>query len=75
MYQELILTDGEREMILNKEQSLNLELKFNLSENGRKWIHIGDILYNFSVNKINDNKIKITVEQFNYLSNLLSQLY
>ncbi len=74
MYQELILTDGEKEIILNKELALNLELKFNLTDNGRKWKHIGDVLYNFSINKINDNELKVTVEQFNYLSDLINKV-
>ena len=35
---------------INNTQALSLELKLNVSVNGRKWILLGDTLYNWRLN-------------------------
>lgn len=53
------------------EECLNLELKLNVTEYARKWIKIGDNLYDFGIrlNKL-EPIIYVTEFQFMYLKNL-----
>ena len=63
------LTDGINVIKLNQNNSINLELKLNVSPYGHLWSKIGDQLYAFGIgNKINN--ILVNNEQFTYLKKL-----
>jgi len=49
-----------------------LELAFNLTEKGKEWRELGDILYNFSIGKDVELNWNINNEQFNYLRLLVN---
>ena len=56
---------------INKTQALKLELELNVSEYAKKWIELGDHLYNFHVDKECKNEIIVSQEQFNFINNIL----
>ena len=63
------LTDGNNVLLLKRNESINLELKLNVSTYGHTWSNIGDQLYNFGIGK-DITEILINSYQFNYLKNL-----
>ena len=44
----LNLICGDKSIVLNKQQCLSVELDLNKSDHGKKWIHLGDILYSWA---------------------------
>jgi hypothetical protein len=44
----LVLRDGINSLSLTRQQALALEVKFNLTEYGRLYRDVGDILYNYA---------------------------
>jgi hypothetical protein len=55
-------------LLLTQEECINLEVKLNLTEYSRKWVTIGDDLYNFAIQKKNYKKeINVTKFQYDYL--------
>jgi hypothetical protein len=63
------LTDGNNFLLLKRNESINLELKLNVSSYGHTWSSIGDQLYNFGIG--NDiAEILVNSYQFNYLKKL-----
>ena len=63
----LVVTDGNNSLQLDKQQSIDMELKLNVSSKGHTWKHIGDDLYKFgTANKDADNLL-VTKEQFEFL--------
>ena len=55
-------------LLLTQEECINLEVKLNLTEYSRKWVAIGDDLYNFAIQKKNYKKeINVTKFQYDYL--------
>jgi len=42
-------------IILDKRESIDLELKLNVTKYGLEWKHIGDYLYNYGVDKYDDD--------------------
>lgn len=65
MRTHILLSDGgdKNRMSLNKHQALQMELALNLSEYGKTWSDIGDKLYNFSIDRMEDN-IVVTEKQY-----------
>jgi hypothetical protein len=63
------LTDGNNHITINPKQSIDLELKLNVSPYGHKWSKIGDQLYKFGIGN-NIDMILVTNEQFKYLNDL-----
>lgn len=57
--------NGISTLLLTQEQCINLEVKLNLTEYGRKWVEIGDDLYNFAIQK-KKCKTEINVTKFQY---------
>ena len=41
----LLITDDKRSIKLTQKESIDLELKLNVSAYGKMWTHIGDMLY------------------------------
>jgi hypothetical protein len=73
----LILKDNlSRQIKLDKSQAYDLEVKLNLSDKGKVWSNIGDILYYFfrDYQGYTDVVKEINQEQLNFLNNLLPTL-
>jgi hypothetical protein len=66
----LTLTDGSRMFQLNKQESIQLELKFNKTMYARKWITIGDHLFNFGSGRPCELEINLDQEQYDFLYDL-----
>ena len=56
----------ERVIVLALQDAISLEIKFNLSEKGREWEHIGDFLYK-------NQDISVNIEQFQFITDLLDK--
>jgi len=72
---QLIITTNDFETIqLDTKQSIDLELKLNVTTKGHEWKHIGDVLFNFGSNKPEAvNTFTVTTEQFNFLKLLMTK--
>ena len=70
MKSKLTIKSDNNIMVISKNESLELELKLNLSEYGKKWSAIGDHLYNFYIKSDYSNIILVNEFQFNYLKSL-----
>ena len=68
----LNITDRNRSFMLNTEESLDLELKLNVTQYGHHWKSIGDVLYDHAIKKISDYNLIVTNEQYNFLEKLLT---
>ena len=55
---------------LNSEEALSMELKLNVTTKGHIWKEIGDYLFDFHTGKTDNTIHHITLEQFNFLSEL-----
>ncbi len=70
----LTITDEKNTIKLEDKNCINLELIFNKTEYGKKWIFIGDHLYYFVYNDKNHpvtNILKVTTEQYKFLEKLI----
>ncbi len=47
-------------------QAINLEIKFNLTSNGKSWTRIGDALFDFK-------DIEVDASQFSFIADLASE--
>lgn len=56
----------DRVIILESQDAIKLEVKFNLTEKGREWEHIGDFLYK-------NQDISVNNDQFQFIINLLDK--
>jgi len=69
-----ISTESNQSFTLNRSDANDLELKLNVTQVGRAWSLIGDVLFHFSAN---DSKAittyAVTVEQFAFLEFLRAQ--
>lgn len=74
--ENLNIVSGENKIVLNKQQCIAVELKFNVSKYGKKWSHIGDKLYYFS-NPRNDedkhNVIQLNAEEFSFIKTFIKE--
>ena len=59
--------------LLTKSETLNLELKLNVTKYGKKWSNIGDMLFNFQAYSNKDMELFVTKEQFLFFNVLLSK--
>jgi hypothetical protein len=66
----LTLTDGFSTFQLNRQEAIQLELKLNTSIYGRKWILIGDHLYNFGSGRPCELQLTVDQEQYAFLYDL-----
>ena len=67
----LRITDTKESFdIITKEQARMLELKLNVSENERRWSHIGDELFSYKDGE--DKVITVTTDQYMFLKMLQS---
>ena len=69
----LTLTDSNTSFILNEREAIDLEVKLNVTEYGRPWRSIGDVLYNYGMQNSNFvTNLLVTTEQLNFLIMLRS---
>jgi len=66
----LTLTDRFSTFQLNKQEAIQLELKLNTSIYGRKWITIGDHLYDFGIGRSCELQLTVDQEQYAFLYDL-----
>ena len=66
----LLITDGSNSFMVNPKESISLELKLNVTEYGHTWKHIGDVLYNFGVDRLNQASFSVDPEQYVFLVKL-----
>ena len=65
------IINGTDHFFLNKHESINLEIKLNVTKYGKDWSHIGDDLYNFGIcKKDSKNIINVSKEQYSFLHKL-----
>jgi len=71
----LTVTDGTRQLLVNRGDAIRLELKLNKSPFGFKWSAVGDVLFNFGSSKQDaSTKLAVTEEQFLFLEELYNML-
>lgn len=69
----LTITDSNTSFILNEREAIDLEVKLNVTEYGRPWRSIGDVLYNYGMQNSNFvTNLLVTTEQLNFLIMLRS---
>ena len=68
----LTITDliNEPLQLATRAEAIMLELKLNVSENGRRWSHIGDELFSYKDGE--DKVITVTTDQYMFLKMLQS---
>ena len=70
----LTVTDGKLNFRLDYEDSIDLELKLNVSAYGKKWSHIGDMLYVYGTKaKGKIWEIEVEKEELQFLIRLLEK--
>lgn len=71
----LVVTGGERLLKVNRGDAIRMELKLNVSQYKREWIHIGDAFFNFGSNKKDAcTVLQVTQEQFLFLEEMYNML-
>ena len=64
----LTLTDGDEKTLFTKSESLQLELKLNVSPFGAVWRLIGDCLFHYANDVYGDDHVlTVTMDQYDYL--------
>ena len=61
----LSITDTNESFEITKDEARMLELKLNVSKNGKRWSHIGDALFNYIAGE--DTVITVTTDQYMFL--------
>lgn len=69
----LTITDNLYFFSLNKQQSIDLELKLNVTSKGHELRPIGDVLYNFGSGLKDSSNLVVKSEEFNFLKMLLQK--
>jgi hypothetical protein len=72
--EKLNIISGKEKLVLNKQECINLELKFNVSKYGKEWSSIGDRLYYFAHPRNDEDKhnvFQIKPEEYAFINLLL----
>jgi hypothetical protein len=67
------ISNSDQYFYIDRDNAIKLELAFNQTEKGKEWTLLGDILYNFGVDKEVELNWKINKVQFDYLRNLANE--
>ena len=70
----IIITDGNDSIKVNREDAIRMELKLNVSQYKHTWIHIGDALFDYGSKKVGPTSLKVTREQYLFLEELYNML-
>jgi len=70
----LTITDDKRSFRLTYDESIDLELKLNVSAHGRDWRHIGNALYEYGIKKKGrEAELLVEKEEYDFLLRLLDK--
>lgn len=69
----LKITDAKDEFTVDKKAAIDLELKLNVTEYGRPWKHIGDVLYDYGSNRVRHELLTVDTHQYEFLKLLLTK--
>ena len=74
-----LYTDDDKFINIPKNKCISVEIELNKSDNGKKWIKLGDKLYYFCNprnNNIDDveNNFKVTNEQYFFIKEIVNNL-
>lgn len=67
------LNNADQYFKLNQDNANKLEVAFNLTDKGKEWRELGDILYKFSINKNVELNWKINKDKFHFLRKLANE--
>lgn len=67
------ISNSDQYFYIDRDNASKLEIAFNLTEKGKEWSNLGDVLYNFSINKDIELNWKIQKDQFHYLRVLANE--
>lgn len=71
---KIIIENTDDNIVLSKQQSIDLELKLNVTYYGKEWKYIGDYLYDYGTGKHSDNfEFIVSLEQFSFLQLLMTK--
>ena len=70
----LLITDDKRSFRLSQKESIDLELKLNVSAYGKMWTHIGDVLYKHG-SSFQEEYMELAIgkEEYDFLLKLLEK--
>ncbi len=70
---QIILTNTSRNIVLSRQEAIELELKLNISSKVHELKDVGDILYNFGTCKTHDNVYTFNNYVFDFLERLVNR--
>jgi len=70
----LLQDPSENILDLSRKQALQLELRLNISEYGNLWSELGDILYDYAIEKTTPKKMSVSTFQFIVLKNFYDEI-
>ena len=70
----LLIADDKRSIKLTQKESIDLELKLNVSAYGKMWTHIGDVLYKHG-SSFQEEYMELAIgkEEYDFLLKLLEK--
>jgi hypothetical protein len=73
-YPMLLITDDKRSFRLSQKESIDLELKLNVSAYAKMWTHIGDVLYKHG-SSFQEEYMELAIgkEEYDFLLKLLEK--
>lgn len=70
----IVQDPSENSLELSRKEALNLELRLNISEYGHLWSDLGDMLYDYAIEKTTPKKISVSTFQFIVLENFYNEV-
>lgn len=70
---QIIITNTSRNIVLSRQDAIQLELKLNVSSKGHELKDIGDILYNFGSSRTDDSIHTVNNYVFEFLEKLMNR--
>lgn len=70
---QIIITNTSRNIVLNRQDAIKLELKLNVSSKGHELMHLGAILFNFGSGKIDNSTYTVNNDVFEFLEKLVNR--
>lgn len=67
------LNNSDQYFYIDKSNANKLEIIFNLTKKGKEWKELGDVLYDYSIGKREETKLKIVSEKFHFLRKLVNE--
>ena len=70
----IVQDPSENFLELSRKEALNLELRLNISEYGHLWSDLGDMLYDYAIEKTTPKKMSVSTFQFIVLENFYNEV-